>query len=115
MVKAVDEGKEDMRFSMLWLVSYCFLLRLPSEASHKLCCLLVANACLLLLRQALPIRKCEPDSEIAKTSQSIIWREGDEICLRLLRRKNKQSGSDVIFHVCCDALVLILVSQAAAS
>ena len=39
MVKAIDEGKEEMRFGMLWLVSYCFLLRLPSEVSHKLCCL----------------------------------------------------------------------------
>ena len=95
MVKAIDEGKEEMRFGMLWLVSYCFLLRLPSEVSHKLCCLCVASACSFLLRQALPMRKCEPESEIAHTSQSIIWREGDEICLRLLRRRNQQSGSGI--------------------
>ena len=31
MVKAADQGKEETRFSMLWLVAYCFLLRLPSE------------------------------------------------------------------------------------
>ena len=40
MVKAVDQGKEEMRFSMLWLVSYCFLLRLPSEVRLGSCCLL---------------------------------------------------------------------------
>ena len=96
-----------MRFGMLWLVSYCFLLRLPSEVSNKIGCLRVANAGLLLLCQALPIRKCEPNSEIAQTSQSIIWREGDEICLRLLRRKNKQSGRGVICYVACDANVSV--------
>ena len=51
-------------------------------------------------RQALPMRKCEPDSEIAKTSQAIIWREGDEICLRLLRRKNRQQGSGIMRRKC---------------
>ena len=40
MVKAVDQGKEEMRFGMLWLVSYCFLLRLPSEVGRGSCCLL---------------------------------------------------------------------------
>ena len=104
MVRAVDQGKEEMRFGMLWLVSYCFLLRLPSEVRRGLCCLLGMLVCVLMLRQALPIRKCEPDSEIAKTSQSIIWREGDEICLRLLRRKNRQSGSRVFVCIGCDAL-----------
>ena len=93
---------------MLWLVSYCFLLRLPSEVRLGWCCLLGTLVCVQLLRQALPMRKCEPDSEIAKTSQSIIWREGDEICLRLLRRKNRQSGSRDIFCIGCDALGLCL-------
>ena len=108
MVRAADQGKEEMRFSMLWLVSYCFLLRLPSEVRLGWCCLLGTLVCVQLLRQALPMRKCEPDSEIAKTSQSIIWRVGDEICLRLLRRKNRQSGSRDIFCIGCDALGLCL-------
>ena len=47
MVKAVDEGKEEMRFGMLWLVAYCFLLRLPSEVSREFECLWVTLASLL--------------------------------------------------------------------
>ena len=31
MVMAADKGTEELRFSMLWLISYLFLLRLPSE------------------------------------------------------------------------------------
>ena len=36
MVLAVQRGLEDQAFAMLWLVSYLYLLRLPSEAG--LCC-----------------------------------------------------------------------------
>ena len=32
MVMAVEKGKEELRFAALWLFSYLFLLRLPSEA-----------------------------------------------------------------------------------
>ena len=48
MVKAVDQGKEEMRFGMLWLVSYCFLLRLPSEVGRGLCYLLGMLVCVLM-------------------------------------------------------------------
>ena len=33
MVYSVQRELEEQRFAMLWLVSYLFLLRLPSEAS----------------------------------------------------------------------------------
>jgi len=33
MVLAAEQQKEDVKFAMLWLVTYCFLLRLPSEVS----------------------------------------------------------------------------------
>ena len=33
MVLAVQRGLEDTGFAMLWLISYTFLLRLPSEMS----------------------------------------------------------------------------------
>ena len=33
MVLSVQRGLEDTTFAMLWLISYTFLLRLPSEAS----------------------------------------------------------------------------------
>ena len=46
------------------------------------------------------MRKCQPDSEIAQTSQSIIWRDQDEVCIRLLRRKNRQHGSGVMRRKC---------------
>ena len=46
------------------------------------------------------MRKCEPESEIAQTSQAIIWREHDEVCIRLLRRKNKPKGSGVMRRKC---------------
>ena len=59
-----------------------------------------ALACLLAFRfalcQALPMKKCAPNSAQADGAQSAIWRDGDEICVRLLRRKNRPQGSGVM-------------------
>ena len=52
-----DSAPEAVAFSMLWLVSCSFLLRVPSEA--------------------LPMRKMRPTDEGAAEQQSIIWREND--------------------------------------
>ena len=43
MIAAVRHGKEDRNYAMLWLVTYSFLLRMPSEVgtfppSHIACC-----------------------------------------------------------------------------
>ena len=31
MIKAVQQGKEQLAYAMLWLATYTFLLRMPSE------------------------------------------------------------------------------------
>jgi hypothetical protein len=36
MVLGVDKQLEEMRFAMLWLIAYLFLLRVPSEVVHLL-------------------------------------------------------------------------------
>ena len=54
MVSAVNRGLEELSYSMLWLISYAFLLRLPSEVRH-LCvipCLCLSTSrplCVVLL------------------------------------------------------------------
>ena len=101
MVLAATKGQEERAFSMLWLVSYVFLLRVPSEV--RACCAR-RRACLLSFRcalcQALPMKECAPNSAQADGVQSAIWRDGDEICVRLLRRKNRPQGSGVMRRRC---------------
>ena len=80
MVRAVDRELEIVQFAMLWLLSYLFLLRLPSES--------------------LPACKGSPDDVGASAEQKLVWRDGDSICLRLLRRKNRPKGSGVLRRVC---------------
>lgn len=53
-----------------------------------------------VLCQALPMKKCAPNSAHADRAQSIIWRDGDEICVRLLRRKNLPRGSGTMRRKC---------------
>ena len=36
MVRAVNTGHEETKFAMLWVVTYSFLLRMPSEVSCSL-------------------------------------------------------------------------------
>ena len=71
MIRAVAKGWETEAFAMLCLFSYVFLLRVPSEA--------------------LPVVRCCQGS--GEGEQSRLWLDGDELCLRLLRRKNKYKGS----------------------
>ena len=71
MIGAVAKGWETETFAMLCLFSYVFLLRVPSEA--------------------LPVVRCCQGS--GEGEQSRLWLDGDELCLRLLRRKNKYKGS----------------------
>jgi len=80
MVAAIQRGDEELSFGMLWLFAYSFLLRLPSEA--------------------LPLRKCSPDSPMAQSEQSIAWFDGSAVCIRLRRRKNREQGSGVLRRFC---------------
>lgn len=80
MLASVRQGLEDERGSALWLTSYIFLLRLPSEA--------------------LPACKGLPNDPAFAHKQTLIWREDGDICLRLLRRKNRAHGSGVLRRSC---------------
>ena len=80
MVRAVQRGWEDTAGAALWLTSYLFLLRVPSEA--------------------LPACKGTPGNPDLAEKQTLIWREGDEVCLRLRRRKNRPQGSGVMRRGC---------------
>ena len=99
MVLAVQRGLEDQAFAMLWLVSYLYLLRLPSEAG--LCCTVgLVCLCGCSIMQALPMCKMRPDNPVAAQEQTIIWMEDDTVCLRMLRRKNRQKGSGILKRKC---------------
>lgn len=80
MVMAVARELEEQKFAMLWLLSYTFLLRLPSEA--------------------LPTCKGTPETAEVSEQQAVIWRDGDFVCFRLLRRKNRPQGSGVLRRKC---------------
>jgi hypothetical protein len=72
MIRAIDkDGIETESFAMLCLFSYVFLLRVPSEA--------------------LPVVRGSVDCD--ECAQSVLWLDGDELCLKLRRRKNKLKGS----------------------
>ena len=55
---------------------------------------------MLLHWQALPTCKAHPDSPGAAKEQTLIWREEEFLCFRLLRRKNRQKGSGVLMRKC---------------
>ena len=80
MVLAVQQGWEDMAGAALWLTCYLFLLRLPSEA--------------------LPACRGSPSNPGLVERQTLIWRDGDTICLRMRRRKNRPQGSGVLRRQC---------------
>ena len=50
--------------------------------------------------QALHTCKGSPDSEGLSDKQTLLWREGDTICLRIKRRKNMPQGSGILRRVC---------------
>ena len=81
----------------LWLVSYTWLLRVPSEAGGSV--LLSCQRGLVFAWQALPLTVCdgEPPSGIL---QAAIWRDDGQICIKLKSRKNLQGGSGVIRRDC---------------
>ena len=99
MVKAVEHGREELNLAMLWLITYTFLLRLPSEVS-SICaqwglCMSFAH-----WPQALLACKGSPDDLALAEKQTLVWREGDQVCIRILRRKNRPSGSGVLRRMC---------------
>lgn len=98
MVLAVNRRLEEFSFAMLWLVTYTWLLRLPSEV--RACRVLARGLVHRHIWQALPLCVGRPDSPSSADEQTLIWKEGDEICLRLRRRKNRPKGSGTMRRVC---------------
>ena len=66
--------------------------------AHHLCVCRPQLAIVFL--QALPLCKLEPTAPGAASEQTIIWRDGDEVCLRLAKRKNKPKGSGTMRRRC---------------
>ena len=56
--------------------------------------------CSCSIMQALPMCKMRPDNPVAAQEQTIIWMEDDTVCLRMLRRKNRQKGSGILKRKC---------------
>ena len=81
MIRSTRKGWETEAFVMLCLLSYTFLLRVPSEA--------------------LPVVRCCVDGN--PEEQSRLWLDGDELCLRLKRRKNRLRGSLLKRKCHCEA------------
>ena len=50
--------------------------------------------------KALPMCRASPCSTIAAQEQTIIWRDGDEVCIRIARRKNRPNGSGTLRRKC---------------
>jgi hypothetical protein len=51
-------------------------------------------------RQALPLCVGSPEMEGADGMQTLVWRDGDVVCLRMGRRKNRPNGSGTLRRVC---------------
>ena len=71
LVAGAGAGPDGRMWSLLWLLSYAFLLRVPSEA--------------------LPARA--GDSGLPPSWQAGVFLSGEELCLRLRQRKNRRQGS----------------------
>lgn len=56
--------------------------------------------CMRGLLQALPACKAHPDDPGASDKQTIIWRDGEYVCLRMARRKNRPGGSGTLMRMC---------------
>jgi hypothetical protein len=53
-----------------------------------------------LIVQALPTCKGSLETIDTSKEQSLIWRDGDAVCFRMLRRKNRPKGSGILRRVC---------------
>ena len=49
----------------------------------------------------MPTCKGKPDDANLAGAQTLIWREGDEVCIRIAKRKNRPKGSGILRRRCC--------------
>ena len=54
-----------------------------------------------MLEQALPTCRGSSTETAPAEKQTVIWREDDEVCIRIRRRKNRPGGSGVLRRRCC--------------
>lgn len=81
LVLAAKTGLETSTYAHLWLMTYAFLLRMPSEA--------------------LPVTR--GDASLPLDMQSVIYlKDSNTVCLKLRSRKNRLRGS-TLERVCCCA------------
>ena len=67
----------------------------------SLCCVLyMMHIQASSLWQALEMCKACPNSAGAAQEQTIIWRDGDDVCIRIARRKNRPKGSGTLRRRC---------------
>ncbi len=67
----------------------------------SLCCILyMMHIQASSLWQALEMCKACPNSAGAAQEQTIIWRDGDDVCIRIARRKNRPKGSGTLRRRC---------------
>ena len=101
LMRAAEHDSEERRIAMLWLFAYSFLLRLPSEArilplcAHCIVGMHRASSC-----QALPACKGSPADHDLCSKQTLVWKEGDAVCVRIARRKNRPAGSGTMRCAC---------------
>lgn len=50
--------------------------------------------------KALPACKGRPDDVELEHKQTLVWKDGETVCIRILRRKNRQGGSGILRRVC---------------
>ena len=105
MMRAITTHQEDPRFAMLWLCSSAFLLRVTSDALP-----LARGGPNIALSADFPAimhlnDQVRPASRFL--SYSAFLRYQDELCIRLKRRKNLQSGSLIKRSCTCDEYPLI--------
>ena len=103
IILAVKRQLETLEMAMLWLTAYTWLLRLPSEVRcglAKLCYHRYMCVSPFFSNQALPLCVGSPEMFGAESKQTLVWRDGEVVCLRMLRRKNRPHGSGVLRRVC---------------
>lgn len=83
LVLSPGNQAEALSFSMLWLISYTFLLRVPSEA--------------------LPICKCDSSVDYNNEQAALYIENGRTLCLRLKSRKNAPRGCILKRYCTCSA------------
>ena len=100
MVTDVPQDSLEHSYAMLWLASYTFLLRLPSEVRLRTLLHPLRRSNAASLCKALPMCKANPDSALAAQEQTIIWENNGEVHIRIARRKNRPKGSGIIRRRC---------------